>query len=75
VDGAHQVFVNGLYRVLGYDDDFKKQRPRTDEERRTRQDEWLTLFLFYIANYFVISYFNVAFASVVLNPLDGGRRF
>ena len=53
------------------DDDFKKQRTKTEEERRTIQNEWLTLFLFYIANYFVISYFNVAFASVVLNRLDG----
>ena len=72
-DSAHQALVNGLYRVLGYDDDFEKQRPKTVEERRTTQDEWLTLFFFYMANYFVISYFNVAFASVVLNHLDGGH--
>src|SRR5262249_23454339 len=47
-DGAHQALVNGLYRVLGYDHDFEKQRPETDEQRRTTQAEWLTLFLFYI---------------------------
>lgn len=72
-DGAHQALVNGLYRVLGYDDDLRTQRPKTDEERRTTEHEWLTLFLFYVANYFVISYFNVAFASVVLNHLAGGH--
>src|SRR5579864_1888216 len=74
-EGARQVLVTGLYRLLGYDDDLRtrKPKPQTDEERRTTEHEWLTLFFFYVANYFVISYFNVAFASVVLNHLDGGH--
>lgn len=72
-DGTHRVLVDGLNRILGYDEDSRNQRPQTDEERRTTQDEWLMLFFFYVVNYFVISYFNVAFASIVLNHLDGGH--
>jgi Family of unknown function (DUF6159) len=72
-DGARRVWVDTVYRLAGDSDDVTAQRPRTAEERRTTQDEWLILFFFYLANYFVISYFNVAFASVVLNHLDGGH--
>ena len=75
VEGAHRVLVAGLYRVLGYNDDVSTREAKTQspEKRRNQEHEWLTLFFFYIANYFVISYFNVAFASVVLNHLDGGH--
>ena len=74
-EGARQLWVAAVYRLAGYDDDLRtrKSKPQTDEERRTTEHEWLTLFFFYVANYFVISYFNVAFASVVLNHLDGGH--
>jgi Family of unknown function (DUF6159) len=74
-EGAQRALLAGLYRVLDYDDDVRTRaaRAQTPEERRNREHEWLTLFFFYLANYFAISYFNVAFASVVLNHLDGGH--
>ena len=74
-EGAQRALLAGLNRVLDYDDDVRTRaaRAQTPEERRNREHEWLTLFFFYLANYFVISYFNVAFASVVLNHLDGGH--
>lgn len=68
-----QVWVDAVYRLAGYSDQVTAQRPKTAEEPRITQYEWLILFFFYLANYFVISYFNVAFASVVLNHLDGGH--
>jgi hypothetical protein len=73
-EGAHQALRTGVYRFLGYDGDLRtKPASATDDQRRTTEHEWLTLFFFYLANYTVIAYFNVAFASIVLNHLGGGH--
>jgi Family of unknown function (DUF6159) len=71
--GAQNVARTGVRRFFGYDDDYSDRKPPTAEERRTTEHGWLILFFFYIANYTVISYFNVAFASIVLNHLSGGQ--
>ncbi len=47
--------------------------PRTAEARKQADHAWLLLFLFYVANYFVIVYFHVAFASIVLDRMGGGN--
>ena len=42
-------------------------------QRRRAEYVWLLLLLFYVANYCVIVYFNVAFASIVLDRMAGGH--
>lgn len=71
--GAHQVAQDVLYHLLGYDEVTSRRRPQSDQERRTTERAWLTIFFFYIANYTAITYFNVAFASIVLDHLSGGH--
>ncbi len=46
--------------------------PLTDAEKQTAGRVWFLLFVLYVANYSVISYFNVAFAYIAQNRLRGG---
>ncbi len=60
-EGVRQLTLE----VFGYEDRKTPTVRKTDAERRMTEREWLTLFFFYLANYAVITYFNVAFASIV----------
>jgi Family of unknown function (DUF6159) len=71
--GARDTARTAVLRIFGYDDDHRNRKPVSDADRRTTEQEWLILFFLYLTNYSVISYFNVAFASIVLNHLSGGR--
>ena len=59
--------------AFGFEDHKKTGLRKTNAERRMTEREWLTMFFFYLANYAVITYFNVAFASIVLDHLAGGH--
>jgi uncharacterized protein DUF6159 len=65
--------IRQLTLAFGFEDQRKTGLRKTDAERRMTEREWLTLFFFYLANYAVITYFNVAFASIVLDHLAGGH--
>jgi hypothetical protein len=46
----------------------------TDAHRQPMsQGMWITLLLFYLGNYFIIAFFNVALVSAASNRLAGGR--
>ena len=70
-DGVRQLTLVTVDLLLGGGDHSREAAPTTDAERRVRERVWLLLFLFYLANYAVIVYFNVAFAAVALDRLAG----
>ncbi len=69
--GVQQLSEAVMNQLLGYDADAPAYAT-SDADRRTLEHEWSLLFVFYMVNYAVISYFNVALASIVLNRLGGG---
>jgi hypothetical protein len=70
--GIQQLSNAAVNQLLGYDADGPGYTT-SDADQRKIEHEWLLLFFFYIANYSVIAYFNVALASIVLNRLGGGN--
>ena len=74
-----EVSAEGIRQLtleaFGFEDHKKTGLRKTNAERRMTEREWLTMFFFYLANYAVITYFNVAFASIVLDHLAGGGVF
>lgn len=56
-----------------YREDEQTAEPKTEAERSRAGHVRLLLFLFYVANYTVIVYFNVAFAHIALSRLTGGK--
>lgn len=70
--GVQQLSNAAINQMLGYDVD-RPVHAMSDADRRTTEHEGLLLFAFYIVNYAVITYFNVALASIVLSRLGGGN--
>ena len=73
VEAAEQLTVAGIDFLLGGGDDHKRVAPRTKAERKTAENFWLALFIFYIANYVVMTYFNVALTHIALDRMSGGQ--
>jgi hypothetical protein len=69
--GVRQLTLVTLDLLLGGADNYRVAPPTTDAERRMREHVWLLLLLFYLVNYAVIVYFNVAFAAIALERLGG----
>jgi hypothetical protein len=56
-----------------YSDEFRGQPSQTARIPESIQQVWLCIFAFYLANYSVMVYFNVALASIALDRLSGGH--
>jgi Family of unknown function (DUF6159) len=69
--GIHQLSQAAVSYLSGYDADAPSPAP-SGADRSTTEHEWLLIFTFYLVNYAVIAYFNVALASIALNRLGGG---
>jgi len=72
VESARELMLAAIDQLLGNTDIGESIAPRTASEKKDAEHVWLVLFFFYVANYVVITYFNVAFAHVALNRLMGG---
>lgn len=73
VEALRELTLAAVDQLLGNTDIGETTAPRTEAERKNAEHVWLVLFLFYVANYTVIVYFNVAFVHVALDRLVGGR--
>lgn len=74
VDAIRLLTLAAVDGLLSGDPDIGERRePQTMAERKTAEQTWLVIFLFYLANCCVIVYFNVAFAHIALDRLTGGK--